>query len=204
MPRLRDPAGQLCGVDLRADSSGPLIEVESFAALPDAQRQRLDLIVGVTGTSVLQPRELEQWLLTAASRQLILASGSSKTVEFADLSVWLDTMLADPAPTIGGWPATITPHEFLDPQSGKPFGRRIHIEIALPGGARRRELILLANLTPVNFMYYGVPTEGIDAVLAQLLASSLMLVERARAGQLAFRLHAVDLDIDVEMAKAPA
>ena len=199
--RLREPAEQLCGVDLCADGGGPLIEAASFAALPEAQRRRLDMIVGVTGTSVLQPKELEHWLLTAASRQLILASGSSKTVEFADVSVWLDTMLANRAPLIGGWPATITPSEFLDPQSGKPFGRRIHIEIAHPGGTLRRDLVLLGNLTPVNFMYYGVPTEGIDAVLAQLLASSLTLVERARAGHLAPHLHAVDLDIEVAMAR---
>lgn len=198
--RLKEPLEQLCGVDLRADGGGPLMEAASFAALPETQRRRLDMIIGVTGTSVLQPQELEHWLLTAASKQLILASGSSKTVEFAAVSVWLDTMLADPAPVVGGWPATITPAEFMDPQSGKPFGRRIHIEIAHPSGALRRDLVLLANLTPVNFMYYGVPTEGIDAVLAQLLASSLTLVERARAGQLAPRLHAVDLDIDVEMA----
>ncbi|MCB0253263.1 MAG: hypothetical protein KDI55_05995 [Anaerolineae bacterium] len=198
--RLREPATQLCGVDLRADTGGPLVEAASFAALPESQRQRLDMIVGVTGTSVLQSWELEHWLLTATSRQLILASGSSKTVEFADISVWLDGILADPAPAIGGWPATITPYEFLDPQSGKPFGRRIRVEIAHPDGALRRDLLLLGNLTPVNFMYYGVPTEGIDAVLAQLLASSLTLVDRARAGQLAPHLHAVDLDIDVEMA----
>lgn len=202
--RLQDPAAQLCGIDLKAaeaqGAAEPALEAVSFAALPERRRQRLDLIVGVTGASVLQPRELEQWLLTASSRQLILASGSSKTVEFAALSAWLDTLLTDPAPTIGNLPSSVSPQEFLDPQSGKPFGRRVQIAISHPEGTLRRELVLLANLTPVNFMYYGVPTEGIDAILAQLLASSLALVHGARAGQLAARLHTVDQDIQVALA----
>lgn len=203
LTRLRDPAVQLCGIDLKvgagAAAPGRYLEAASFADLPASRRQWLDMVIGVTGTSVLQPRELEQWLLTASSRQLILASGSSKTVEFADVSVWLDTLLTDHDPSIGGLPAQVSSHEFLDPQSGKPFGRRIRIEIGHPGGVLSRELVLIGNLTPVNFMYYGVPTEVIDAVLAQLLASSLTLVELTQAGQLTPRLHAVDLDIQVPM-----
>ncbi len=200
--RLKEPAAQLCGVDLKAGAADPVrwLETDSFAALPEIRRQKLDMIIGVTGTSVLQPQELEQWLLTTASQHLILASGSSKTVEFEAVSVWLDMLLTDPAPRLGGLPATVSSYEFLDPQSGKPFGRRIRIEIDGPAGVLRRELVLLANLTPVNFMYYGVPTEGIDAVLAQLLASSLTLVELTLAGQLTPRLHALDLDIQVPMA----
>ena len=204
--RLKSPTVQLCGLDLRANESAEqtqsILEVANFTDLPEARRQKLDMIIGVTGTSVLQPQELEQWLLTATSRQLILASGSSKTVEFAAVSAWLDTILTDGSPSIGGFPASVSTEEFLDPQSGKPFGRRIRIEIDHPAGKLSRDLVLLANLTPINFMYYGVPTEGIDAILAQLLASSLTLVELTRAGQLAPRLHAVDWDIQVPMAGA--
>ena len=204
--RLKSPTVQLCGLDLRANESAEqtqsILEVANFTDLPEARRQKLDMIIGVTGTSVLQPQELEQWLLTATSRQLILASGSSKTVEFAAVSAWLDTILTDGSPSIGGFPASVSTEEFLDPQSGKPFGRRVRIEIDHPAGKLSRDLVLLANLTPINFMYYGVPTEGIDAILAQLLASSLTLVELTRAGQLAPRLHAVDWDIQVPMAGA--
>ena len=39
-----------------------------------------------------------------------------------------------------------------------------------------KRLIFVANLTPVNFLFYGVPTEVMDRVMAQLLRASLGLV----------------------------
>jgi len=36
-----------------------------------------------------------------------------------------------------------------------------------------KQLFLLADLSPINFLYYGVPTEIMDAILSQLLRVSL-------------------------------
>lgn len=56
----------------------------------------------------------------------------------------------------------------------------------------------MASLTPVNFRFYGVPTELIDAVLAELLSSELGLVDRVSRGEVPPRLHAIDHEIDAD------
>ena len=71
------------------------------------------------------------------------------------------------------------------------------------GGKGEKTVFFLAHLTPVNFLYYGVPTELIDEVLAQLLSCSLGLVRRAAGEALSPRLHAVDRDIDPEGRALP-
>jgi hypothetical protein len=57
-------------------------------------------------------------------------------------------------------------------------------------------VVFLANSMPINFLFYGVPTESIDGVLAQLLTTSLGMVLRSSGETLERRLHAVDIDID--------
>jgi len=230
--RLEDPARQLLGLDLAvepgpdvergsrkalASSSAPgsstsaakgqrgFNEARRFNDLPPEDRLAVDLVLGVTGASVLQGVELEEWLAHGEGRELVLASGSSKTIEFTDLAHWLDGLLKDPRPTLAGEPVEIRSHEVSDPRTGRVYGRRY--AFAVPGRAPN-EVVFLANLTPVNFLFYGVPTELIDEVLAQLVSCSLGLVRRAAREKLPARLHAVDRDItpDGELlaSRAPA
>ncbi len=167
-------------------------EARRFADLPQSERLAVDLVLGVTGASVLQGAELEEWLAHAEGRELVLASGSSKTIEFADLARWLDSLLLDPRPTLAGEPVEIRSREVSDPRTGRLYGRRYSFAVA---GRKPNEVVFLANLTPVNFLFYGVPTELIDDVLTELVSCSLGLVRRARAEALPPRLFAVDRDI---------
>jgi hypothetical protein len=56
-------------------------------------------------------------------------------------------------------------------------------------------VLALGNLTPINFLFYGVPTECIDEVLTQLVSLAFGAV-LAPAGSLPNRLLAVDRDVD--------
>ncbi|MBN2491901.1 MAG: hypothetical protein JXQ29_13725 [Planctomycetes bacterium] len=198
--RLNEPAAQLAGVDLRVDGAPATSGAESttWAGLPDAWRLGADLVLGVTGESVLQGADLEAWLCGAGPAELVLASGSTKTEEFRDLAAWVDARLREPAPELGGRPVTITPREVKDPITGRLYGHRYRFEIAGAPGRRPRDVVFLAKMTPVNFLFYGVPTEVIDEVLAELLQSSLGLVRRAATGTLARGLAAVDRDITAD------
>lgn len=193
--RLDGGVAQLAGVDLRAGDPGALHhETVRYRELPADVRLDTDLVIGVTGTSVLDADDLEEWLVHGRRPELWLASGSTKTVEFAAVAEWLERLLDGPPPTIGGRQVAIERHEVRDPLTGRVFAHRFVFRF--PGDGRLRELVLLANLMPVNFMFYGVPTELIDEVLAELLGTSLGLCRRARDGDLPCRLLAVDRDVD--------
>ena len=62
-------------------------------------------------------------------------------------------------------------------------------------GAHTKRLVFVANMTPVNFLFYGVPTEAMDPVMAQLLRAALGLLRAAEAKRLECRLYAVDRDV---------
>jgi hypothetical protein len=62
--------------------------------------------------------------------------------------------------------------------------------------AAEKTLVFIADLTPVNFLFYGVPTEGIDQVMAQLLTTTLRLVRDVGGRRPpAPRLYAVDREL---------
>ena len=61
-----------------------------------------------------------------------------------------------------------------------------------------KHLYLLGDLTPINFLYYGIPREIIDQVMCQLIKVSLGLIDKYSNGvRLPPRLLAVDREIDV-------
>lgn len=200
--RLTDPAGQLLGVDLKADNGavrrlGGVFEARRYGDLPPDLRRRIDLVVGVTGVSVLTRADVEEWLLTAAARELVLASGSTKTNEFVAVSEWLDRLLQDPAPQVQGLRVQIDSREVRDVHTGRVLGHRYRFALTLPGGQRReRDLVFLARLTPVNFLFYGVPNEAIDDVIAQLLRCAIGLTRHHTS--LPARLLAVDRQISAD------
>jgi hypothetical protein len=61
-----------------------------------------------------------------------------------------------------------------------------------------RTVLAMGGLTPINFLFYGVATELIDEVLAQLMTVSLGAVRNAAAGAVAPRLYAVDHECDAD------
>jgi len=125
---------------------------------------------------------------------LVLASGSTKKVEFRALMEWFEGLLRSDAPCLRGRPVEVRVEELLDPRTARVYGHRW----LFAAGGRLRTVLALGNLSPINFLFYGVATELIDEVLAQLLSLSLAAVRRARAGDAPAQLFAVDRDIDAD------
>jgi hypothetical protein len=193
------------GIDLRVRGREGA-EAREWRALPAAARRDVDLVIGVTGASVLGPAEVEELVLHGRPRTIYFASGSTKTVEFRRVADWVERLLATRSPRLGGRPLTIAPQEVSDPQSGRLHGTAFTLRIGAGRTAHETTLVFVANLTPVNFLFYGVPTEVMDAVMAQLLRAVLALLDDvASARPLAPRLYAVDRDIpDRHDACSPA
>ena len=99
---------------------------------------------------------------------------------------------------------TVAPHEVVDPQSGRLYGTAFTLRVGAGRAARETTLVFIANLTPVNFLFYGVPTEVMDAVMAQLLRTTAALVRDVGSPRPpAPGLYAVDRDIP-DRTEAPA
>ncbi len=186
--------GSVLGVDLVVADENER-EARTWRALPLSARREVDLVIGVTGDSVLEGEDIEDWLLHGSAKELLLVSGSTKTVEFAGLARWLDGLRQTADPRIGGARFSLRHEEVVDSQTERVYGDRWRFEWTSDGGERReRSLVFAAHMTPINFMFYGVATEMIDEVLAELLSTSLGLVERH--GHVAPGLFAVDREID--------
>jgi len=192
-------AAAVFGVDLHA-GEGPAAdgctEARTLAELPRDVWLATDLVLGVTGASVLTGADLEQWLLAGSPPTLALASGSTKKVEFHGLMTWFDELLRSDAPRLGDQPVEVSIEELLDPRTARVYGHRWCFAFA--DGRPPKSVLALGGLTPINFLFYGVANEFIDDVLAQLLSTSLGLLRRGLAGELQPRLCAVDRDIDAE------
>ncbi len=191
------PDRPILGIDLRAEGAsrdGDLLEASRWSALPEEERRAVDLVLGVTGVSVLGRPEMEELLLRGTAETVVFASGSTKTVEFHDAAAWAERTLE--GRNRGERLSAARGEEILDPQTGRVYGTRYAFR---RGAGREKRFEFLANLTPVNFLVYGVPTEGMDAVLAQLLSASLGLVRSVRSDRPPRReLFAVDREIDEE------
>lgn len=194
----RIDGGRVYGVDLRVGSAPApapcLAEARELASLPPGAWLEVDLVIGVTGDSVLGGADLEHWLAHGGNETLVLASGSTKKVEFRGLMAWFDGLVGSPQPAIDGRAVRVTVEELLDPRTSRVYGHRWRIVFAADG--RRRTVLALGNLTPINFLFYGAATELIDEVLAELLSVAIGLLQRAGDPTLAPRLCAVDRDVD--------
>lgn len=194
-PRVNDAARQLAGIDLRVgELPANCPSTRTFAELPRAQWLATDLVIGVTGCSILRGPDVETWLAESANDTLVLASGSTKKVEFRDLMVWIDTLTRSDTPAIGGREVAIVVEEMLDPRTARLYGHRWQFTFA--GDGRTRTILALGHLTPINFLFYGVATELIDEVLTELVTLTLGAVGNAREKGAPPRLLAVDRDVD--------
>lgn len=199
--RTRLDTRPILGVDLVATPTNPpadFREGRTLAELPAGAWLDVDVVLGVTGDSVLTGADLERWLVHGHKPFLVLASGSTKKVEFHGLMEWFDALARTNEPRLGGHAVRLTTEELLDPRTARVYGHRCRFDFgaALPP----KTVLALGNLTPINFLFYGVATELIDEVLTQLVTVTLGLLRRAHGEVLPLRLQAVDRDIDADGA----
>ncbi|MEW6664508.1 MAG: hypothetical protein AB1512_04725 [Thermodesulfobacteriota bacterium] len=188
--------GRLYGVDIVRPASGTEWSyAPDPASLPDEALQNIDLIFGVIGASICTGDWIERLILTTRKRDIFFASGSTKTAEFAHLTEWLSGCIRNPRAAFGGMPLTVTFSEIFDPKTGAHQGRSAHHTV----GEKSVRLHLLADLMPINFLYYGVPSETMNYVMNELLKLSAELVRRDK-GQSPLPPRLLALDHEVSFA----
>lgn len=166
-------AENLFGVDVVEPGSAPRwTYAPDLASLPLRALQQADLIFGVIGASICRPEWIEQLVLTTQKQHLFFASGSTKNVEFSHLTDWLLDSLQNPHRLSSGDILEVAVSEIHDPKTGVHQGRSVHLRT----GSKTVHLHLLADLMPVNFLYYGVPSETMNQVMNELLGMSAHLV----------------------------
>lgn len=208
--------GSLCGIDIvvpelsehpmRSGTAAKYLETKTVYEIPEDVLLDLDLIIGTVGQSVIKQDIFERIVMEGRQKAVFFASGSTKTVEFSDLTQWLQGLVDAPNPAIRNIPVKIRFTPVKDPQTGLIQGNRarIHFEEPLPVKGQgqpisHKDLYLLADLMPINFLYYGVPAEIVDEVLCQLLRLSSGFVGALRENRrLAPKLLAVDHQIDAD------
>ncbi|OQX07745.1 MAG: hypothetical protein BWK76_24460 [Desulfobulbaceae bacterium A2] len=203
-------AAKVAGVDIVVEpheyrEDGPnhgsrWIERQYLHELPRRLLYDTDLIVGVVAQSILKP-ELLGDMLRHSSRQFIcLVSGSTKTDEYSDVSNWIDELGRSAAPTIDGIPVCMQRSLIRDQETRLIQGKCVTCEFLVCSqnpAPFTRQLFLYAELMPVNFLYYGTPSEIIQEVTTQLLQVSLGSIRHHHSGTpLPGRLLAIDHEID--------
>jgi hypothetical protein len=197
--------GAACGLDIQATTqcSNGWCEFSHIGQLSEKFWQPMDLFVGITGVSVLQRDFFERLLLEGSARDLFFASGSTKTIEFADLTAWIEELSNALHPNIGGYPVTLEKRPIKDPQNRVLQGHHVRIIFKEKGGClpkfggRRKDLYLLGDTMPINFLYYGVPGEVIDGVFEELYSLLCGFVLRHEKG-VSYKsgIYAVDRNTD--------
>jgi len=188
------------GVDIAAagESASQIVEVRTMEGLGPEVLHRIDMVIGVVGKSVLDEKSLEDMILNSRQKNIFFASGSTKTVEFEDMEQWLQSLRKGGDFRLGGNPVRVEFSALRDLQTGILQGYRV--DVAFEGDpAKSKVLYLLGELMPINFLYYGIPREIVDDVMAQLFCVSCGLIDGKMRGEvLPPRLLAVDLDIDAD------
>ena len=106
------------------------------------------------------------------------------------------------SPQIAGVPVRIFYDKILDPQTNTIQGTKVLLYFNSNGLEIEKTLYLLGDLSPINFLFYGVPTETMDLIISQLTSVSLGLLNQYKSGELPEPgLYAVDHQIDEWGAK---
>ncbi len=197
----RMPAGRAIGIDLTASPDAPalLCRATEYARLDNMPEQdflQLDTLLGITGVSVLKAAHLEKLLLRGSAKRIYLLSGSTKTAEFADVSRWIQTLRDTSSPTLGGRPADVHITDLRDPLTYVNLGTRIRFQFRASDGQPElaREIILIADGMPANFLFYGVPGEVIDGVMCELM--HMAALSRRDGVAIAPAIYALDVHLD--------
>lgn len=193
--------GCLCGVDISLNGNNcEYLETKSIEDLPDEIFLNTDLIIGMTGVSVMKRDIISKLILYGKKQEIFFASGSTKTVEFEDLSNYLEEIKTSEKPLIADINVSIGFSPIKDKQTGIPQGMRVRVNFLDRNDTilfDHKDIYLLGDLMPINFLYYGVPTEVMDLIFAQLLKVTVGLVkDRKTYNLLPDRLLAIDFEID--------
>ena len=193
------------GVDIAAsDIATTHLEVRTLEELDRSILYGIDMIIGAAGRSVMTATTLADMLIEGAQEFLYFVSGSTKTVEFTEVETWLHSLMAQKNPRIAGHHIEIAHAPLRDLQTSALLGHEVRIAFS-DGAIPPKRLYLLGELTPINFLYYGIPREILDDVMRHLFRVSVGLIERKKAGEpLPRRLLAVDHDIDMDARRIDA
>lgn len=182
-------------VDRKFESESRFCKTD-FANVSDSEFAEIDLIIGVTGESIILPKTWESWILTSKHKQLFIASGSTKTVEFSDFIKWINELNLSDSPKLGGEDLVISFGRILDPQTQMDLGSKIIFKINKK--QIEKEVFLISDGSPVNFLFFGVPTESMDPIISQLASVSLGMINYYKSKNLPNPdLYAVDHQINV-------
>lgn len=167
-----------------------------FLKVSESEFSEIDLIIGVTGESIILPNAWESWILKSKHKQLFIASGSTKTAEFSDFINWTNELNLTENPKLGGDDLEISFQRILDPQTQMELGSKIIFRIDTK--KIEKEVYLISDGSPVNFLFFGVPTESMDPIISQLASVSLGMVHYYKSKRLPKPdLYAVDHQINV-------
>ncbi|WP_282016119.1 hypothetical protein [Marinifilum flexuosum] len=193
-------------------------EVFAYKDLESKARYDIDVILGWTGGprtrtekdpetgeekeviyETITGQDVADWLTIGDKKSsLYLVSGSTKTVEFADVLTWLESVLNQPTEqkTINGivldalipgpipdqlsiaavqqmWPDQTPPPTTIK----RNLGTQFTFVFKQKGIQVSKTIYLLNNTMPVNFMYYGTPTEIMDLTYSQVTSCAVALME---------------------------
>ena len=197
--------GCLFGVDVAAGNTAGegIREARSLDDLGSGVLRNADMFIGVTGQSLLQRSHLEEILLSGRQSAVFFVSGSTKTVEFADAQHYLQSLRDAPDARIGGRAASVDFKPLRDLQTGILQGYEIRFAFT-DQPSEGKVIYLLGEGMPLNFLYYGIPREIMDEVMAQLFCVSCGLIRHLRtAAPLPPALLAVDREIDANADLLP-
>ncbi|MDX1958402.1 MAG: hypothetical protein SFU98_07500 [Leptospiraceae bacterium] len=193
--RLHETNKDLIQIDLKFDNSIKNQYIK-LSDIPESDFLDLELFIGVIGESILKNDFIEKLLIQGKKEKLIFASGSTKTVEFADLTLFLNGLFSMKEQKIKNIPVKTRFERIVDPQSQIDQGGKVTIEF-LDGSHNVKILYLLSDLSPINFLFYGVPTETMDMIISNLASVSLGMVDQMKKDKiLPSNLYAVDHEID--------
>jgi hypothetical protein len=199
--RLHESNQRVLKVDLKyGKGTNGIKEIDNHFSIAELSKDdwaEIDFLLGVTGDSVLKQKDWENWILCAKSESLYLASGSTKTAEFTDLLQWLNELLRTEKKQIKEHPLELKVERIIDPQTQMDLGAKYLFHWTEGKASKSKTLFLMSDGSPINFVFYGVPTESMDPIIAQLITVSLGLTDRFNSGKLPQGgLYAVDHEID--------
>ncbi len=193
--RLHESNEHLLEVDIRNSPSD--WKYTSIQEIPKQKIYDTDTILGVIGESILTKEFWEEFLTHGYHKNIYIASGSTKTLEFTHLIAWVNDFFIGKIDSILGRKVTVQTERIIDPQSGMDQGALIILKDRNEESKWEKRLYFFSDLSPVNFLYYGAPTEIMDSIISQLLTISLGMVNQYRKGNLPPPdLYAVDFEID--------
>ncbi len=196
--RLHSTNQELIKIDIKYEANEKnLFCYQKLADVPKEKLLECELYIGVIGDSIVKKDLLEEIIIHGKPKKILFASGSTKTAEFSDLIQFINNLALEKDPKILGTPVTLKFERIRDPQSNIDQGGIVKFFLEKDDQKIEKHFYLLSDLTPVNFLFYGVPTETMDMIIRQLTTVSLGLVNQFHTGKLPNPgLYAIDSEID--------